>query len=93
MKDTMEIRNNNERIFLKKGFMGWKVIHPWKIDGKIHIRNLIAGGSWWNLVFVALIVALILGITKEYSLALTSLNECMNQSAFQITIPFKEGLI
>ena len=86
MKDTMEIRNDNDRIFLKKGFFGWKVIHPIKIDNKINWKNFIAGGHWWNLVWIALIVLIILLIIKEYSLAITSLNDCMNQSsAFQLT--------
>ncbi len=80
MKTHIEVEEKGEKIFLRKSFFGWKVIFPIRIDGKIVWRNMIAGGSWWNLVWVALIVLIILGITYEYSIAVTSLNKCMEQT-------------
>ena len=56
----------NEKVYLKHSFDGWRVVHPWKIDGKICYNNVITGGSWWNLVKVAVIVLMILFFVYSY---------------------------
>lgn len=72
-----EIEIEGDRVFLKKSkLFNWSIVHPYKIDGKINWKNLLAGGNWWNLLFVALIVAIIWGCIFEYTVALKSLNEC-----------------
>jgi len=81
--DTLERYNIKEltvegdKIFLKKSkYFNWKVVHPYRIDGKINWKNLIAGGNWFNLLWIALIIGIILGCLYEYSVVLKSLNEC-----------------
>ena len=44
-KGIKEIEIEGEKIFLKKSFLGYGVVHPIKIDGKINWKNLLAGGS------------------------------------------------
>jgi len=66
-KDIKTIYINGERIFIKKSpLFGWGVVHPPKVDGKWNIKNLIAGGSWLKLGFLALIIFFIYGAIKEY---------------------------
>ena len=72
-----ELSLEGDRVFLKKSkYFGWRIIHPYKIDGKIVWKNLIAGGNWWNLLWITLAVGIILGCIFEYSAVLNSLNEC-----------------
>lgn len=77
MNKIKEVNVNNERVFLKKGFLGWHVAYPCKIDNKINWKNLIAGGNYWRLLIIAFIIFIILGCVWEYSIVLKSLNECM----------------
>jgi len=72
-----EIEIDGERISLKKSGKNWRVVKPIKIDGKINWKNLLAGGSWWNLFGIALIVILIIGCINEYSIALKTANDCL----------------
>jgi len=89
----MEVKNlkqteiDGQTIYLKKGFFGWNVIYPSKIDGKIVWKNFIAGGNWWNLLFLAIAIGVILGCIYEYSIVLKSLNECMANSNLWKIIP------
>lgn len=72
-----EIELEGDRVFLKKlKLFKWNVVHPYRIDGKINWKNLIAGGNWWNLLFIALAVGIIIGCVFEYSTVLKALNEC-----------------
>ena len=74
-----EINVDGELVFLsKKG--GWHVVHPAKIDGKINWKNLIAGGNWWNLLKIAVIVGIILICINEYSNAVKIANDCLQSS-------------
>lgn len=72
-----EITLDNDKIFLKKSFTGWKVVYPIKEDGKINWKHLIAGGSWLNLVGIAFLVGIILLGVSEYSTAVRVANECL----------------
>lgn len=58
-----------EKVYLKKSRMfGWKVVHPIKNeDGTINWFNLLTGGSWWNWIFIAIIVVVLLGVLYEYN--------------------------
>ena len=51
-----------EKVYLKKSFDGWRVVHPIRNeDGSINYPNLIFGG-WWNfikLIFIMLVVLLV----------------------------------
>lgn len=90
-----EIQINNERVFLKKGFFGWKVVKPIKIDDKINWKNLICGGSWFNLFVVFLIVIIILGCLYEYSIALKTANDCLLNNTIIInnSLPYNLPLL
>ena len=87
MKKHEIIEINNERIYLRKGFLGWNIIYPNRIDGKKNWKHIIAGKSWWNLLGVILLVLLILGCIYEYSNALNVANECLKQTQIIKYIP------
>jgi len=58
----------DEKVYLKKGYKGWTVVHPIKNeDGSINWKNLLCGGSWWNWIITAIIVIVTLGVLYEYS--------------------------
>lgn len=69
MKRIKELEIEGEKVYLNKGFFGWRVVYPWKKEynsGKINWKHLIAGRSWFNLVIVIGFVLLILGAIREY---------------------------
>jgi hypothetical protein len=72
-----EVEIENEKIFLKGSKGNWRIIHPIRIDGKIVWKNLIAGGSWWNLLVVGIVVVLILGAINEYTQNLKLAGACL----------------
>lgn len=72
-----ELILNGERVFLNKSRLGWKVVKPIKIDGRINWKNFIAGGNWWNLLLIAFVITIILGCIWEYSIALKTANHCL----------------
>ena len=80
-----EIKIDGDRVFISKSnFFGYKVVYPFKIDGKIVWKNLIYGGSWKNLIFIIILVLIILGAISEYSTAVKLANECLSK---QIIFP------
>lgn len=68
-----------EKVYMKKSFFGWSVVHPCKTDGKINLKNLIAGGNWIKLGIILFIVILILGCIYEYTTALKIANDCLEK--------------
>ena len=80
MKEIKEVNIDGEVVYLKKSFLGWSAVKPIKINGKINWKNLIAGGSWWNLLIIGFIVVVVLGSVFEYSTTLKVANECLNAS-------------
>lgn len=84
--DIKEIVIDNEKLYLSKGKLGWSVVHPIKIDGKINWKNLVAGGSWWKLGGIIFIVLIILGCIYEYSQAVEIANNCINNTINYIPI-------
>ena len=79
MKQLEEIEIGNEVVYFRKGFLGYHTVFPCRVNGKINWKNLIAGGNWWKLLIIAVIVLVILGCVYEYSVVLKSLNECMGK--------------
>ncbi len=58
----------NEKVYLKKSLGSWKVVYPWKNeDGTMNWFNFLTGGSWWRLIGVIFVIALILGMTFAYA--------------------------
>lgn len=75
-----EIKIDGERIFLKKNWIGWKVVNPYRIDGKINWKNLLIGGSWINLIVVMIMSLLLLGSIYEYYSLWKTATECLNNN-------------
>lgn len=74
-----KIQLKGESIYLKKGFMGWNVVAPYKNeDGSINWFNLLTGGSWWRLVFAIILVMVIVGAIIEYTSNINILVNCFN---------------
>lgn len=70
----------NEKVYLRKGFNGWKVIHPIKNDdGSTNWKNLICGGSWWNLIIMIVFVLVAIGFFFEYHSNLKHCADIMSQ--------------
>ena len=66
-----------EKVYLKRSFDGWRVVHPWRNDdGSMNWFNFFTGGSWWNIVFVVGIVAILVSIFFEYSSNIQFFMEC-----------------
>ena len=56
----------NEKIYLKKDFLGWRIVNPIKNDnGKINMINLLFGG-WRNFLFLFVILLFISGFIYVY---------------------------
>jgi hypothetical protein len=55
-----------EKIYLKKDFLGWRIVHPMKDeDGSINWGNLIFGG-WRNFFTLIIILMFVLGFFYVY---------------------------
>jgi len=78
MKKHHEIELESEKLYLRKSILGWSIIYPIKVDGKINWKNLIAGGSWIKLGILILIILIILGCIYEYRNAVNIAQECLN---------------
>ncbi len=80
MKDIIESKDisHDEEVYLKKSnAFGWGVVHPIKNeDGSINWCNLIAGGSWWKLLVVGIIIAIIIGCVYFYSRDMNMMLDC-----------------
>lgn len=76
-----EIVIDNEIIYLKKHkWFGWNIIYPSKINNKTNWKNFLIGGSWLRFILIILIIIIVLGCVYEYSIALKTANECLNQT-------------
>jgi hypothetical protein len=54
-----------EKVYLKKGILGYRLVYPIKIDGKFNIVNLLVGG-WANLFKLIFILFIIFGFIFIY---------------------------
>ncbi len=86
MKNVKRVELDNELVYFKKSILGWNIVYPIKINGKINWKNLIAGGSWIKLIIVGVVVLVILGSVWEYSNAVNVANECLTRNPI-IKIP------
>ena len=69
-----KIEVNSERVYLKHGFDGWRVVHPIKNeDGSTNWFNLLTGGNYGKLLKLAVIVILLLGLCLSYA---RDISEC-----------------
>ncbi len=84
MKQLEEIEIGNEAVFFRKGLLGWHIVYPIKVNGKINWKNLIAGGSWIKLILLIVFVLVILGCIWEYSNIVNVANECLNRNTIII---------
>ena len=74
-----KISIEGETLYLKKGFMGWNVIAPYKNeDGSINWFNLLTGGSWIRLAGTVILVIIVLGLIYEYTTNIGTLVGCFN---------------
>jgi hypothetical protein len=54
-------------VYLAKDLSGWRVVHPIKIDGKINWKNLLVGGSYWNLLKIGFMVGTLIFLIWSYA--------------------------
>jgi len=69
MSKIKRVDIDGETVYLRNNSLGWKVVYPYQKEynnGKFNLKHFIAGRSWWNLVFVAGIVLIIILSIKEY---------------------------
>jgi len=83
MNKIKEITIDEETTYLKKSFGSWKVVYPIKENGKINWKNLISGGSWFNLIKLGIIIGLIILFLYQYSEAIRIANECLIDNPFR----------
>ena len=55
----------NEKVYLKRGILGYRLVYPIKIDGKLNIVNFLVGG-WANLFKLIFILLVVLGFIFIY---------------------------
>ena len=68
----------DERVALKKGLTGWRVVFPIKNeDNTINWKNLLLGGSIWRLIGILVLVLLILYAFSEYTQLLNITEACL----------------
>ena len=71
MKNKIESTEiNGEKIYLKKNFLGWKVVYPIKIDGKFNKKNLWLGSRGtiiFTIVFILLMAFIFYGVNEMVS--------------------------
>ena len=69
-----EIEIEGEKVYLNKKKLGWNVVYPLKKDinqpfsfkNNCNWKNLLIGGSWWNVIKITIIVGIILGVIYNY---------------------------
>lgn len=80
-KDILEASElpEGEKVWLRKGFAGWKVVKPIRNeDGTFNWFNFLTGGSWTNIILTIIIVAIILLAIYEYTTNINVLLDCFN---------------
>ena len=77
-----KIQIDNKDVFISQRDDSFKVVKPMRNeDGSVNWFNLLTGGSWWNIIIVAIVVVLILGLLYEYSLNVNLLLECLRTNS------------
>jgi hypothetical protein len=81
MDNIKKIEIDGESLFIKKSkIFGWGFVYPIKIDGKLNWKNILIGGSWFNVIKLLVIILLLAGCLNEYSNAINVANECLNKT-------------
>ena len=69
-RQIIEAQNlpHEEKVYMKKDFFGWRVVHPIKNeDGSLNWFNMLTGGSWGNLALLICVVGIVcFGIWSHY---------------------------
>ncbi len=69
---------SGEKVSLRKGFLGWSVVHPIKnSDGSINWKNLISGGNWYKLLIIGFIVVILILAVYEHFMVVETARECL----------------
>lgn len=81
MDNIETIKLGDDTLYLKKSkIFGWGLVNPFRTNGKLNWKNILIGGSWFNLLKLAIILFLLVGCILEYSNAVTLANECLSKS-------------
>jgi len=68
------IKIDDEEVHLKKGFFGYRVIHPPMINGKRNWINLLVGG-WGNFITLIFILLILLSFFVGVKEMIASCND------------------
>ena len=72
----MPIEKIRDGLYVKKSFDGYRVVHPWENEnGTINWFNVFTGGSYWNLIKLLVILAIIFGMVYSY---VHDIGNCIN---------------
>jgi len=77
MGKTKSIKFEGEQLYLKKDFLGVRVVYPPKVDGKLNWFNLLIGG-WNNFIMLLFILLLVLGFFYIYHHDTQEMQEVVN---------------
>lgn len=85
MGKVVKVLVDSEWVYVKKGLLNWRIIHPIKTEsGKINWKHLIAGGSWWNLAIVGTLTLLAIFVIQEYVSNIAYLQKQLEWCTFTI---------
>lgn len=72
------IEIEGDKIHLKKKGGVWRIVYPRKNpDGSINWKNLIAGGNWFNLIKIGVLVIMLSLAVSEYLSIFNTARECL----------------
>lgn len=76
--ENKEVLIDGEKVYLRKDLLGWRIVHPWKVDGKISWVNMISGGNWYKTAITAFMVFIIIMAMLEFRDLYVAANNCIN---------------
>lgn len=97
MMKPVKVEVNGESIYVKKDFLGWRVVEPTRDEnGKLNLMHLIFGGKK-NLIILVLLLAIAafiyFGISDQLlqckDIAAAPCNYCQEYLKNQIGYPFE----
>lgn len=75
--DIHKVNLDGHDVFISQREDNFRVVKPWRNeDGTFNWFNFMTGGSWKNLILVAAVVIIILGVFYEYSTNINTLLDC-----------------
>lgn len=88
--DFKTIEVDGEKIYLKKSGEHFRIVHPiYNDDGSYNWKNLITGGSWFNLLFILFCVVVAIGFFFEYHSNLEICSKLMAQHNLENSLNYK----